>query len=190
MASPSPSDRDRVAVASGAVGEAGLIEMPTEMVQEDGSSVEGGVRPAMDTALPYRALHCVAKEAMPPPILEEINRHGWPVAPGEAYPAVLLRDSPLRLIPPCRDDLEPLEAAALALVAWIEAEPRIAALREQPSPKRRRFPVEVAGKRVSVTIGVVPTPSSATPANPPAKATAKATAKAPAKASITDSGRA
>jgi hypothetical protein len=114
------------------------------------------VRPAMDAATPYCAINFVAKEAMPPPLLEEIHRHGWPVAPGEACPVVMVFESPRRLIPPCRDDLERLEAVALALVAWIEAEPQLAKLWEQPSPKRRRFPVVVAGKRVSVTIGVVP----------------------------------
>jgi len=126
-----------------------------ERYVELGECFEAGDHQAMDEAPPHRAINFEAKAAMPPPLLQEIRRYGWPLAPGDAYPIVMLIDPSQGLKPPLRADLHQLEAVALALVAWIEAEPQIARLWQQPSPKRRRFQVEVGGKRVPVSIGVV-----------------------------------
>jgi hypothetical protein len=126
-----------------------------ERYVELGERFEAGDRDAMDAAPPHRAINFEAKAAMPAPLLQEIKRYGWPVAPGDAYPTVMLIEPPQVLKPPRRADLQQLEAVALALVAWIEAEPRIARLWQQPSPKRRRFQVEVGGARLPVTIGAV-----------------------------------
>jgi hypothetical protein len=62
---------------------------------------------------------------MPASFRQEIKRYGWPVAPGDAYPTVTLIEPPQVLKPPRGADLLQLEAVALALVAWIEAEPQI-----------------------------------------------------------------
>ena len=126
-----------------------------ERYTELGERFEAGDRHAMDAAPPHRAINFEAKAAMPPHLLQEIRRHGWPLAPGDAYPTVMLVEPPLDLKPPRLADLQQLEAVALALVAWIEAEPQLARLWRQPAPKRRRFQVEVGGARVPVTIGAV-----------------------------------
>ena len=126
-----------------------------ERYVELGERFEAGHHQAMDAAPPHRAINFEAKSAMPPPLLQEIKRYGWPVAPGDAYPTGMLIEPPQELKPPRRADLQQLEAVALALVAWIEAEPQIARLWQQPSPKRRRFQVEVGGERVLVSIGAV-----------------------------------
>jgi len=143
-----------------------------ERYVELGERFEAGDRDAMDEAPSHRAINFEAKSAMPASFLQEIKRYGWPVAPGDAYPTVMLIEPPQVLKPPRRADLLQLEAVALALVAWIEAEPQIDRLWQQPSPKRRRFPVEVGGERVSVTIGALvrderPAPPGPTPAAPP-----------------------
>ena len=143
-----------------------------EQYVELGQRFEAGDRHAMDAAPPHRAINFEAKADMPPPLLQEIKRYGWPLSPGDAYPTVMLIEPPLGLKPPHRADLHQLEAVALALVAWIEAEPQIARLWQQPSPKRRRFQVEVADARVPVTLGVValderPSQPPAAPAAPP-----------------------
>jgi hypothetical protein len=143
---------------------------------ELGERFEAGDRDAMDAAPPHRAINFEAQAAMPAPLLQEIRRYGWPVAPGDAYPTVMLIEPPQVLKPPRRADLQQLEAVALALVAWIEAEPQIARLWQQPSPKRRRFQVEVGGARVPVSIGAVameeplaePQPAAAAPPRQPA----------------------
>jgi hypothetical protein len=143
---------------------------------ELGQRFEAGDHQAMDAAPPHRAINFEARTAMPPPLLAEIKRYGWPVAPGDAYPTVMLIEPPQGLKPPHRIDLQQLEAVALALVAWIEAEPQIARLWQQPAPKRRRFQVEVGGERVPVSIGVVamdvplvePPPAPAAPPKVPA----------------------
>lgn len=147
-----------------------------ERYVEVGRRFEAGDRDALDAAPHHRAINFEAKAAMPPPLLKQIRRYGWPVAPGNAYPTLMLIEPPRGLRPPRRSDLHQLEAVALALVAWIEAEPQIARLWEQPVPKRRRFKVEVAGERVPVTIGVVaaaeqpaePQPAPAVPLKVPA----------------------
>jgi len=126
-----------------------------ERYVEQGERFEAGDRNAMDAAPPHRAINFEAKSAMPASFLQEIKRYGWPVAPGDAYPTVMLIEPPQVLKPPRRADLLQLEAVALALVAWIEAEPQIDRLWQQPAPKRRRFQVEVGGERVSVTIGAL-----------------------------------
>lgn len=126
-----------------------------ERYVELGERFEAGDRDAMDAAPPHRAINFEAKAAMPPPLLQEIRRYGWPLAPGDAYPTVMLIEPPQGLKPPRRADLHQLEAVALALVAWIEAEPQIDRLWQQPSPKRRRFQVEVGGARVPLSIGAV-----------------------------------
>ena len=142
-----------------------------ERYVELGERFEAGDRDAMDAAPPHRAINFEARAAMPPPLLKEIKRYGWPVALGDAYPTVMLIEPPQVLKPPRRADLQQLEAVALALVAWIEAEPQIARLWQQPSPKRRRFQVEVGGARVPVSIGAVaidePSEAEPTPAAPP-----------------------
>ena len=143
---------------------------------ELGERFEAGDRDAMDAAPSHRAINFEARAAMPAPLLQEIRRYGWPVAPGDAYPTVMLIEPPQVLKPPRRADLQQLEAVALALVAWIEAEPQIARLWQQPSPKRRRFQVEVGGARVPVSIGAVameeplaePQPAAAAPPRQPA----------------------
>jgi hypothetical protein len=136
-----------------------------------GELFEAGDRDAMDAAPPHRSINFEAKAAMLPPLLQEIRRYGWPLAPGDAYPTVMLIESSQELKPPCRADLQ-----QLALVAWIEAEHQIARLWQQPSPKRRRFQVEVGSERVPVTIGAVamqeplaePQPAPAAPPRQPA----------------------
>jgi hypothetical protein len=150
-----------------------------ERYVELGHRFEAGDHQAMDAAPPHRAINFEAKAAMPPPLLKEIRRYGWPVAPGDAYPTVMLIEPPQELKPPRRTDLHQLEAVALALVAWIEAEPQIARLWQQPSPKRRRFLVEVAGERVPVTIGVVA--AAEEPAEPRPATDAPLTPAAPPK---------
>ena len=146
-----------------------------ERYVELGERFEAGDRDAMDAAPSHRAINFEAKAAMPAPLLQEIRRYGWPVAPGDAYPTVMLIEPPQVLKPPRRADLQQLEAVALALVAWIEAEPQIARLWQQPSPKRRRFQVEVGGARVPVSIGAVameeePSQPPAAPDKPPTPA--------------------
>lgn len=149
--------------------------MDYERYTELGERFQAGDRHAMDAAPPHRAINFESKAAMPPHLLQEIERHGWPLAPGDAYPTVMLVEPPLDLKPLRRSDLQQLEAVALALVAWIEAEPQIARLWQQPAPKRHRFQVEVGGARVPVTIEAVPMdedrdqprPGPAAPAAPP-----------------------
>lgn len=150
-----------------------------ERYVELGERFEAGDRDAMDAAPPHRAINFEAKAAMPAPLLQEIRRYGWPVAPGDAYPTVMLIEPPQVLKPPRRADLHQLEAVALALVAWIEAEPQIARLWQQPTPKRRRFQVEVGGERVSVSIGVVAMDEG--PSQPPTARQAPPTPAAPSR---------
>lgn len=146
-----------------------------ERYVELGERFEAGDRDAMDAAPPHRAINFEARAAMPAPLLQEIKRYGWPLAPGDAYPTVMLIEPPQVLKPPRRADLQQLEAVALALVAWIEAEPQIHRLWQQPSPKRRRFQVEVGGARVPVSIAAVameeePSQPPAAPDKPPTPA--------------------
>jgi hypothetical protein len=93
---------------------------------ELGERFEAGDRDAMDAAPPHRAINFEAQAAMPAPLLQEIRRYGWPVAPGDAYPTVMLIEPPQVLKPPRRADLQQLEAVALALVAWIDGGPQAA----------------------------------------------------------------
>jgi hypothetical protein len=108
----------------------------------------------MEAAPPHRALNFEAKRAMPAPLLQEIQRHRWPVAKGDAYPTVMLVQPDLGLAPPTRADLQQLEAVAGALTQWLDAEPDLARCWEGPSVRRRRFRVPVGGMEVPVTIGV------------------------------------
>jgi len=110
----------------------------------------------MEAAPPHRALNFEAKRAMPPAFLEEIQRHGWPVAKGDAYPTVMLVQPDLGLAPPTRADLAQLEAVAGALRQWLDSEPDLARCWEGPSVRRRRFRVPVGAMKVPVTIGVAP----------------------------------
>lgn len=110
----------------------------------------------MEAAPPHRALNFEAKRDMPPALLEEIQRHGWPVAKGHAYPTVMQVQPDLGLDPPTRADLRQLEAVAGALTQWLDAEPDLARCWEGPSARRRRFRVPVGGMEVPVTIGVAP----------------------------------
>jgi len=144
---------------------------------ELGERFEAGDRDAMDAAPSHRAINFEARAAMPPPLLQEIRRYGWPLAPGDAYPTVILIEPPQVLKPPRRADLQQLEAVALALVAWIEAEPQIARLWQQPSRKRRRFQVEVGGARIPVSIAAVAMDEE--PSQPPAAPDAPPTPAAP-----------
>lgn len=181
MSRSRPSTRSKCASklnrsAPGSRQLAAIHRLVTEDRRALGELFEAGDRDAMDAAPPHRAINFEAKAAMPPPLLQEIRRYGWPLAPGDAYPTVMLIESSQELNPPCRADLQQLEAVALALVAWIEAEPQIARLWQQPSPKRRRFQVEVGSERVPVTIGAVameeplaePQPAPAAPHRQPA----------------------
>lgn len=149
-----------------------------ERYVEVGKRFEAGDRQALDAAPPHRAINFEARAAMPPPLLKEIKRHGWPLSPGDSYPTVMLVEPPLGLKPPRRADLHQLEAVALALVAWIEAEPQIDRLWQLPSPKRRRFQVEVGGTRVPVSIGVVASSQQGAPAPTAAASTATASSAA------------
>ena len=156
-----------------------------ERYVELGQRFQAGDRDAMDAAPFHRAINFEAKAAMPPPLLKEIKRYGWPVARGHAYPTVMLIEPPRGLRPPRRSDLQQLEAVALALVAWIDAEPRIARLWEQAAPEPRRIQVALAGEHLEVRIGAVvpsegslqPPAGSAAPATP---ATAAVPLKVPA----------
>ncbi|MEB3331577.1 MAG: DUF6398 domain-containing protein [Synechococcaceae cyanobacterium] len=116
---------------------------------------ERGDRQAMEAAPRHRAINFEARADMPPALLKEIRRYGWPVARGDAYPTVMLIEPDAVLKPPRRAELQQLEAVALALQAWIDAEPQIERLWQLPSAKRRRFQVTVADQRLPVTIGVV-----------------------------------
>jgi hypothetical protein len=186
MASASPSDRDRLAAARGAVWEVGLIAMPTAMVQEDGRTVQPLIALVVEAAGPIRSV-AVGPSDQPLEVLvsqAELLELLPSLLPGvliqrDATPQLNVvsqqmlmrfggeeseegdedRSGTEALATYLTEDLGPDEVArffAAALVAWIEADPRLAKLWQQPSPKRRRFPVVVAGKRVSVTIGVVP----------------------------------
>lgn len=145
-----------------------------------GERFEAGDRNAMDMAPPYRAINFEAREAMPRSLLQEIRRHGWPVAAGDAYPTVMLIEPPMALRPPRRADLQQLEVVALALVAWIEAEPQIERLWQQPEPKQRRFRVEVGGARLPVTIRAVVAPEQPSEPDPTPAASTPAPLKVPA----------
>jgi hypothetical protein len=105
-----------------------------ERYVEQGERFEAGDRDAMDAAPPHRAINFEAQAAMPAPLLQEIRRYGWPVAPGDAYPTVMLIEPPQVLKPPRRADLQQLEAVALALVAWIDGGPQAA---RRPQGARR-----------------------------------------------------
>jgi len=108
----------------------------------------------MEAAPPHRALNFESKRAMPPAFLEEIQRHGWPVAKGDAYPTVMLVQPDLGLAPPTRADLAQLEAVAGALTQWLDSEPDLARCWAGPNVRRRRFRVPVGAMEVPVTIGV------------------------------------
>ena len=110
----------------------------------------------MEAAPPHRAINFEARRDMPPALLAEIQRHGWPVARGDAFPTVMQVQPGLGLNPPTQADLRQLEAVAGALTQWLDSEPDLARCWEGPSARRRRFRVPVGGMEVSVTIGVAP----------------------------------
>lgn len=120
----------------------------------------------MDGAPPHRAINFEAKRAMPPLLLEEIQRYRWPVAKGDAYPTVMLVQPDLRLAAATRADLRQLEAVAAALSQWLDAEPDLARCWDGPSVRRRRFRVQVGAMELPVTIGVA---TEALPEDSPAE---------------------
>jgi hypothetical protein len=107
----------------------------------------------MDGAPTHRAINFESKRAMPPALLKEIQRHGWPVAKGDAYPTVILVQPDLVLAPPTLADLAQLEAVAGALTLWLDSEPDLARCWSGPNGRRRRFRVPVGAMEVPVTIG-------------------------------------
>ena len=108
----------------------------------------------MDGAPTHRAINFESKRAMPPALLKEIQRHGWPVAKGDAYPTVMLVQPDLVLAPPTLADLAQLEAVAGALTQWLDSEPDLARCWAGTNVRRRRFQVPVGAMEVPVTIGV------------------------------------
>ncbi|MFM7550486.1 MAG: DUF6398 domain-containing protein [Cyanobacteriota bacterium] len=108
----------------------------------------------MDAGPPHRVINFEPKRAMPAALLQEIQRHRWPVAKGDAYPTVMLVQPELLLMPPTLADLRQLEAVAAALSQWLDVEPDLARCWQGPSVRRRRLRVPVRGMEVPVTIGV------------------------------------
>lgn len=144
-------------------------------------------RPPLDGFPRQRVLNYEPRDAMPRALLQEIESHGWPLAPGDAYPTAMLVDPDLVLAPPTRADLRQLEAVAWALVRWIDAEPDLRGSWDAGDVRRRRYRVSVQGEEVSVTIGVALAPVSPEPLPPeptsrsgPPKAVPAKTEKVPA----------
>ncbi len=112
-----------------------------------------GYRPDRDFPR-QRAINFEAKAAMPPSLLQDIKRHGWPVAKGAGYPTVMLIEPDLTLASPSRADLRRLEGVARALVRLIDDVPDLAHRWQGSAPVRKRYRLRVAGEEVSVSIGM------------------------------------
>jgi hypothetical protein len=122
---------------------------------EAAERADAGDENAMKTFPSYRAINFEAKHAMPKPLLREIEHHDWPVADGDAYPTVMLVESDLLLTPPREMDFRRLQLVALALCEWLDAEPQVARLWQQPkAPPRRRFRITVGKMKLPVLVGV------------------------------------
>jgi hypothetical protein len=87
------------------------------------ANVERGGTP---TGPGYVSLLFVAPEDLARPMRNEITQHGWEIAGPSAYPLFQACDGHPLGRWPTRDELERLEAVALALAELVDVEPRLA----------------------------------------------------------------
>jgi len=71
-------------------------------------------------AISFEPLGAISRE-----LATEIERHGWPVAVGDACPMPLHIDPDFMAVPPCQDELARLEALAQPLSRPIDNTPEL-----------------------------------------------------------------
>jgi hypothetical protein len=105
-------------------------------------------------AISFEPLDAISRE-----LATEIERHGWPIAAGGAYPLPLHIEPDLLAVPPCRDELARLEAMARALTRLIDNTPKLEDCRhwrgQEPLRRQYRVPVKDRGS-VSVSLSLIP----------------------------------
>ncbi|CAK6687318.1 hypothetical protein [Synechococcus sp. CBW1107] len=105
-------------------------------------------------AISFEPLDAISRE-----LATEIERHGWPVAAGDAYPLPLHIDPDFLAVPPCRDELARLEAMARALSRLIDNTPELEDYwhwsGQEPLRRQYRVPVQDRGS-VSVSLSLIP----------------------------------
>ena len=125
-----------------------------------GKRLDQGEEEAIREYPAHRAINFEEKSAMPQALLREIEHHRWPVSAGNAFPTIMVVERDLVMAPPCRAEYRQMQAVAMALCDWLDAEPHFARQWNQPTGRRRRFRVAVAGMMLPVTIGVVGSPAA------------------------------
>jgi hypothetical protein len=91
-----------------------------------------------------------------PELRKEIAAHGWEVAGPDAYPSITAMDADIVGRPPTAREQTTLEAIALALTAWIEAEPALGKAWDDDVGLARTFTVTTHAGPVEVALAVVP----------------------------------
>lgn len=109
----------------------------------------------------HLALNYQPEATMPAPLLEEIQRQGWPVA-DDAFPLLMRIKGDLWPLPLEPDDLARLEVMVRGLTVLLDSPAAAAA--GSPPQARQRFAVPLAGDTVAITIGWLTAPSPADPA--------------------------
>jgi hypothetical protein len=122
-------------------------------------------RPPREGFPRQRVINYEPRDAMPSSLLQEIEKHGWPLAPGDSCPTVMLVEPDLVLAPPTRADLRRPEGVAWALVRWIDAVPGLGGAWDAGDVRSRRYRLSVEGGEVAVTIGVAMQPAKPCPAS-------------------------
>ena len=121
--------------------------------EQDFSKLASGQLPHQ-RAISFEPLDAISRD-----LSAEIERHGWPVAPGDACPLPLHLDPDFMAVPPSRDGLARLEATALALTRLIdntlELEDYWAWTGQDPLRRQYRVPVQDRGL-VSVSLSLIP----------------------------------
>jgi hypothetical protein len=108
----------------------------------DHSTLRAGLLPRQ-RAISFEPLDAISRG-----LVDEIQRYGWPVAPGDAYPLPMHFDPDLRELPPNREELARLEAMARALTLLIDHTPDLKAFWDgaSPEPIRRHDDVPVQAR--------------------------------------------
>lgn len=119
----------------------------------DISQLPSGLLP-VQRAISYEPLDGIRRE-----LAAEIERHQWPVAPGDAYPLPLHIDTDFLVVPSSRDELARLEAIARALTRLIDNTPQLEEFwhwtGQEPLRRQYRVPVQDRGL-VSVSLSLIP----------------------------------